>query len=276
MSRTSGKNNKKTYPRTAKTRKVAARGAANLFGFHAVEAAWRNPERKIKRVFVTESAWQSFEKRFESGRAPMTDPKRPAPEFLTRKEIDKILPHDVHQGIAVEADPLPEIYLADILIAKRQSQDSMIIMLDQVTDPHNVGAILRSASVFGADALVQQTRHAPLPEGVLAKTASGAVEYVPLVYETNLSDAIEALKRAGYHVFGLDERGEDLNRVLTKDHNTSQTAKNVLVLGAEGKGLRPKLRDLCDNLLKIPSSGEVTALNVSNAAAIGLYALKEN
>lgn len=248
-----------------KTPKVANRGQANLFGFHAVEHAWRNPDRKIKTVFATEKAWATFEKLISDA----TDlPDRPDPKLISRAELDKILPNTVHQGIAVDADPLPEIFLQDLIIAGKSKDKDLLLMLDQVTDPHNVGAILRSACVFGAGGIIQQRRHAPAPEGVLAKSASGAVEHVPLVEEVNLSTAIEDLQAAGYTAIALDEQGEDMHKALS-----SPPAKCVFVLGAEGKGLRPKVKETCDMLVRIPHVGEISSLNVSNAAAIGLYAL---
>ena len=263
MSSLSNHKTQKNGIKKQKTRKVVPRGQANLFGFHAVEEAWRNPNRKINRLFVTQNAWKTLSEKLTN-----VTLNRPEPEFLTRDELDKILPGQVHQGIAVDTDPLPEMFLQDIIIQNKKADKSLILMLDQVTDPHNVGAISRSACAFGACAIIQQRRHAPTPEGVLAKTASGALEHLPMIEETNLSEAIEELQAAGYTALALDETGEDLKSALT-----AKADKVVLVLGAEGKGLRPKIKQTCDKLVRIPANGPVGSLNVSNAAASALYAL---
>lgn len=263
MSSVSKSSGQKSFPKKKKTRKVAPRGQANFFGYHAVEEAWRNQRRKINALFATEAAWQSFYDKIKDVRLD-----RPKPNIITRKELDKILPNTVHQGIAIDAEPLPEVFLQDILIRHRDDDNCVVLMLDQVTDPHNVGAILRSACAFGVKAVIQQRRHAPAAEGVLAKTASGAVEHIPLIEETNLADAVKELKNAGYNSFALDERGDDIDKIISRP-----AGKCVLILGAEGKGIRPKIRESCHRVVKIPTSGKIAALNVSNAAAICLFHL---
>ncbi len=155
----------------------------------------------------------------------------------------------------------------DLIIATRDQAKSVIVMLDQVTDPHNVGAIIRSCAAFGADGIIMQRRHAPELTGVLAKTACGGVEHINVAYETNLSRTLENLQTAGYFVYGLDERGErSIGEINTN-------GKSVIVLGAEGSGLRRLVAEHCDELIKLPTQPPIASLNVSNAAAVALYAL---
>lgn len=237
-------------------------GKATLWGVHAVTEAWKNPARVIKTLYVTEQALAEF--------VPVMSAHakdRPVPTMVERHQIDQILPPGaVHQGIAVDAAPLEEIFVQDLIIRAATKEKSVFVVLDQVTDPHNVGAVLRSACAFGADGLIMQSRHAPEINGVLAKAASGAVEHMPLAYETNLSRAINHLQEAGYVAVALDERGEQ----NIADYKFP--AKVVIVLGAEGKGLRQGLRENCNVTLRLPTGGPVGTLNVSNAAAVALYA----
>ena len=234
---------------------------ANLYGLHAVTEAWQNPCRLIHNLYITEQALQNFA--LDSAPA-----KRPAPIIVTKEQLDKAFPFGaVHQGLALNAAPLEEVNVQDLIIRAGHKDKNVILMLDQVTDPHNVGAIMRSASAFGADGIVMQRKHAPELTGVLAKTACGAVEHMAVAYETNLSRAIEDLQEGGFFVYGLDERGE---------HNIAGIKgadKIVLVLGAEGSGLRRLVAEHCDALVKLPTRPPIASLNVSNAAAVALYAL---
>lgn len=236
-----------------------------LFGIHAVQEAWLNAERHIQDFYITEKMLGSFED--TQKRAEERGIKRPKPQIIDRKFLDKKLKGAVHQGIAVLADPLPEFFLQDLIIKTHKKSISTILVLDQVTDPHNVGAIIRSASAFGADGIVMQRRHAPELSGVLVKVACGAAEHIPVVYEINLSRAIESLQQAGYKAIGLDEHTDTS---IGKDVAGMRTA---LVLGAEGKGLRPSIKEQCDMLAKLPTQGAIQSLNVSNAAAVALYAV---
>lgn len=251
-------------PHTAKDaapHKKAPRLNIDLFGTHAVRAAWDNPSRFIHALFITDAALKDF---------PLTSPakKRPAPTIIAKDDLDRALPlGTVHQGIALSCQPLEELGVQDLLISGTRAPRSLLLMLDQVTDPHNVGAILRSACAFGAGGVIMQSRHAPeLQNGILAKTACGAVEHVPVAYETNLSRALESLKDAGYFIIGLDERGEDISTLRAPE-------KAVLVLGAEGAGLRRLVKENCDVLARLPMTGPMPSINVSNAAAVALYAL---
>lgn len=233
-----------------------------IFGWHAVEAAWCNKNREIKAVYVSEKNIKRF--RNLDHKTPHLD--RPKPQIIQRKDFDKKLgANTVHQGIYIITKPLEEIYVSDLVIRLKDKKDALVVMLDQVTDPHNVGAILRSAAVFGVDAIIMQYRHSPELGGVLAKSSSGALEHVSILIETNLGRTLDQLKEAGFQVLGLDERGVNMRE--------SQKGKRVLVLGAEGKGLRASIKDRCDTLLQIPSVGEMSTLNVSNAAAVAFYAL---
>ncbi|SHK47023.1 23S rRNA (guanosine2251-2'-O)-methyltransferase [Shimia gijangensis] len=232
-----------------------------LFGLHAVRDALVNPDREKLRLVLTKNAADKLEEAIEaSGMEPeMTDPRN------FKVPIDA---QSVHQGAALEVKPLNWGRLADRAIAD-DDRPQRLVLLDRVTDPHNVGAILRSAEVFGALAVVG-TRHHSAPEtGALAKTASGALERQPYLRLRNLSDAIVELQAMGYLVLGLDgEADESIEQVLDGKHDRPV----ALVLGAEGPGLRQKTKETCDALVKINFAGAFGSLNVSNAAAVALYA----
>lgn len=238
---------------------------ANLWGQHAVKAAWLNPERTISALYTTPDELKLFAPVMEEARAAGIH--RPEPTLVGREDLDKYLPRDaVHQGVAITAAEPEEVFIQDIINKAAAKERSVVMILDQVTDPHNVGAIIRSACALGADGVIMQRRHAPELTGVVSKAACGAIEHVMVAYETNLSRSIEALQAAGYTVAGLDERGEQTVESL-KNHQ-----KLVLVLGAEGPGLRHLVKEHCDLLVKIDMPGPIPSLNVSNAAAVALYA----
>ena len=240
-----------------------------LYGIHAVREAWLNPDRVIHSLLVTDKIIKTVE---EWGVAKGL--RRPKPDILDRAVIDKRLPAGaVHQGIAIQCTPLEEVFLSDIIIKSKSAKGMMVVMLDQVTDPHNVGAILRSACAFGAKAIIVQTRHAPESTGVMAKAACGAMEYVPIIREVNLSRAIDSLKDNFFDVIGLDETGSDVNNGDTTNCSVPK-GHLCLVMGAEGPGLRQKVKESCTSLLRLPTDGPVPTLNVSNATAVALYALK--
>ncbi len=233
----------------------AADGPLRLFGLHAVEAALRNPLRKKNRLVLTENA----ELRLIEAMGPLAF----TIEQVSPRDLDKILGEDaVHQGAMLETEELPEPDFADLV---ENANGRPLIVLDQVTDPHNVGAILRSAAVFGAAGLVMTRRHSPPLNGVLAKSASGALELVPVALVTNLSRAIEDLKEVGFHVIGLDGTAE------ARLEATDWSRPTALVMGAEGKGLRRLTAENCHLLVSITTDGPINSLNVSNAAAIALH-----
>jgi 23S rRNA (guanosine2251-2'-O)-methyltransferase len=242
-----------------KTKKLSA----NLWGTHATRAAWLNPKRKIRGLYITQQALASFE--------DILDKRKTPPSLIEKTEMDRLLPKGaVHQGIALHVEPLEECFIQDLIIQSKERKRTIFLMLDQVTDPHNVGAIMRSACAFGASGIIMQKKHSPELTGTLAKTATGAVEHIDVAYEINLSRALEALKKAGFTAYGLDEHAQDALGT------TRLPEKLVLVLGAEGKGLRPKVAEHCDALLKLPTTGPIQSLNVSNAAAIALFAASLN
>lgn len=223
-----------------------------LYGLHAVEAALANPRREIRRVLATPNAARRLE--------PALAQRGVRAEETSPKLLDRMLGADlVHQGVLLETEPLPLLPL-DALELK-----GMLVVLDQVTDPHNVGAVLRSAAAFGASALVLHDRHSPPLAGALAKAASGALDLVPVVLAPNLARALGELGERGVFRVGLAEQGaEPLERTRLAD-------PLALVLGAEGKGLRQLTREHCDRLCRISTQNAFASLNVSNAAAIALH-----
>lgn len=231
-------------------------GPTRIFGFHSVEAALLNGDRKILRLMLSENA----QKRLEVALA-----KRGLPhEQVQPRELDQLLGADtVHQGAYLEAEQLPEPKLADL--CERALKGGPLVVLDQVTDPHNVGAILRSAAAFGASGLVMTRRNSPPLSGALAKAASGALEHVPVALVPNLAQALAKIFDAGLMRIGLD--GDSSDHVEDIDIATGV----ALVLGAEGKGLRRLTQELCDRRCRITTDGALQSLNVSNAAAIALH-----
>jgi len=227
-------------------------GPVILYGWHTVAAALANPERGIRKLWLTENAARRLA---EENIAP-----RVAPEIVRPSEIDHRLgPDAVHQGLLAEADALPSPDL------KSLSQEGIVLVLDQITDPHNVGAILRSAAAFAVKAIVTTARHSPEATGVLAKSASGALELVPMVSVQNLARALGELNEQGFMTVGLDSQGsENLGAVALRQ-------PLALVLGAEGKGLRQLTRETCSVVARLDLPGAIKSLNVSNAAALALY-----
>jgi 23S rRNA (guanosine2251-2'-O)-methyltransferase len=234
-----------------------------LFGLHAVRAALANPRRHIHRILVTrELAGELFEGIDRSARPrPL-----PTPESMDRDAIGRLLPAGaVHQGVAARVEPLPYIALEDLTADLDPQAPALLVVLDQVSDPHNVGAILRSAAAFGAKAVIVTERHAAPETGTLAKSASGALDVVPLIRVANLARALELLKKANFWCLGFAADAPDS---LPKAKLAERVA---LVLGSEGQGMRRLTREGCDLLLSLPTGGPIDQLNVSNAAAIALY-----
>ena len=229
-----------------------AEGPVILYGWHTVVTALANPQRRIRKLWLTENAARRLaEDRIDT---PVT------PEIVRPNLIDQRLgPDAVHQGLLAEADPLPSPDI-DAL-----SLQGMVLVLDQITDPHNVGAILRSAAAFAVKAVVTTARHSPEATGVLAKSASGALELVPLVTVQNLARALTELNDRGFMTVGLDSQGGDRLGAVTLRQPLA------LVLGAEGKGLRQLTRETCSVVARLDLPGEIKSLNVSNAAVLALY-----
>jgi 23S rRNA (guanosine2251-2'-O)-methyltransferase len=225
-----------------------------FWGKHAVAAALDNPDRKVVRAWATREAagFMQFPKEVQVTLADVAD-------------LGRLVPHDApHQGVVIEVEPLEDVWLDDVLagVAER----AVLLVLDQVTDPHNVGAILRSAAAFGAIGIITQDRHSPPESGALAKAASGALERVPWVRVVNLARALEEIGEADFWRIGLAGDSEmDLKDALGPP-------RVALVLGAEGPGMRQNTREHCDSVARLPISDAIESLNVSNAAAVALYA----
>ncbi|MBD0415043.1 23S rRNA (guanosine(2251)-2'-O)-methyltransferase RlmB [Oryzicola mucosus] len=231
-------------------------GRVRLYGLHTVRAALDNPKRKIKRMMITRNAQERLE---IADIAALPFPV----ELAEPRDIDRITGSDaVHQGVVIEAEPLRAKDISAL------GETPLVLVLDQVTDPHNVGAIIRSAVAFGAGALLTTSRHSPQESGVLAKSASGALEHIDMIEVRNLADALEKLHEAGFETIGLDSEGP-------AELETTFAGKRIaLVLGAEGKGLRQKTRETVTSLARLDMPGAIRSLNVSNAAAIALYAAR--
>ncbi|WP_332683805.1 23S rRNA (guanosine(2251)-2'-O)-methyltransferase RlmB [Bosea sp. (in: a-proteobacteria)] len=226
---------------------------AILYGAHPVIEALRNPRRRFRKLLATENALKRLAE--EIGDLPIE------PELVRPSQIDRLLtPDSVHQGLYLVCDPLPSPELDTL------PDDAIVLALDQITDPHNVGAILRSAAAFAVAAVIVTIRHSPAATGVLAKSASGALEHVPLIAVKNLGDALDKLGARGFLRVGFDSEGDiGLDEVKLR-------RPLVMVMGAEGKGLRQRSRELCDHLARLDMPGTIKSLNVSNATAIALYA----
>jgi 23S rRNA (guanosine2251-2'-O)-methyltransferase len=227
-------------------------GITVLYGWHTVTAALQNPQRRIRKFLVTDNAARRLA---DEGIASTV-----APEIVRPSQIaDRLMPDALHQGLYLEADPLPAPAVEEI------PGQGIVLVLDQITDPHNVGAIFRTAAAFAVTAVVTTQRHSPEASGVLAKAASGALEHVPLVVVQNLGRALGTLKERDFLLVGLDSNGDaDLTAIPLK-------APVALVLGAEGKGLRQLTRATCHHVARLDLPGAIKSLNVSNATALALY-----
>ena len=236
-----------------------------IWGLHAARAAFLNPKRRVTRLWLSEAGQKLFEATQKEAHDELL--KRPDPKRSEKEELNKLLPAgSVHQGIVIETAALADHTLHDIIGVN--PPPPLLLMLDQVTDPHNVGAILRSAAAFGAGAVIMTERNAPTTTGVLAKSASGALEHVPMIHVVNLARALDELREAGYWCVGLAEEGaRNLGEL-------DLSGRTVLVLGAEGEGLRHLTRQKCDELARLPTGGPIGSLNVSNAAAVALYEVR--
>ncbi|MEZ0171463.1 TrmH family RNA methyltransferase [Microvirga sp. TS319] len=226
-----------------------------LYGWHPVVEALRNNRRKIRRLLATENSLRRLQEELGA-------PLPLEPEMVRPDEINRLLePDAVHQGLYAEADPLPSPSVETL------SGQRVVLALDQITDPHNVGAIVRTAAAFNVEAIITTARHSPAATGVLAKSASGGLEHVPFMIVKNLGDTLTALGERGFQRIGLDsEGGANIDELQLR-------LPLVLVLGSEGKGLRQRTRECCDAIGRLDMPGEIKSLNVSNAAAISLFAV---
>ncbi|MGZ9112634.1 MAG: 23S rRNA (guanosine(2251)-2'-O)-methyltransferase RlmB [Rhodoplanes sp.] len=237
------------------------RGAAWIYGQHAVLAAVANPRRRCRRLIATPATLATL-----AAAAEQATPARPPIEVLGRRDLEKLLPPGaVHQGMALLGEPLQEPDLNDFLDHLDDGVDARVVVLDQANDPRNVGAVIRSAAAFGAHAVVVQERHSPEATGALAKAASGALEFLPLIRVTNIARSLETMKQAGFWCLALDARA---SRTIA---DTRPASRLALVVGAEGTGLRRLVHASCDESVRIPISSAVESLNVSVAAAVVLY-----
>ncbi len=250
MSKPRTRNRSNSYRRKTSARSHGS-GENWLWGAHAVKAALANPKRKLKRLVGTPNGLGRLDEKIRGS------------ETLEPGDIDALLPRDaVHQGLAAQFEPLAAMAIEDVIATEMKR----IVVLDQVSDPHNLGAIYRSAAAFGFGAVVLQTRNAPPITGIVAKSAVGAIESVRECRVVNIARTIEALNEAGYHTVGLAGEGRAFI-----DKAVSGAAKLAIVLGAEGPGLRPAVAKACAELARIPIEAQMESLNVSNAAAIAFY-----
>ena len=235
----------------------APAGRPRFWGRHAVYAALDNPERVVRKLWATREAI-----------AEIVVPAGLTVVYADVTDLARLVPGDApHQGLVAEVDPLEDIWLGDLLEQGADDQRPLLV-LDQVTDPHNVGAILRSAAAFGALGIITQDRHAPPESGTVARSASGALELVPWVRVVNLSRALDEIAEAQFWRIGLTGEAE-----VTLAKAIDGGGKTALVLGAEGEGMRQNTEAHCDVLARLPISSAIESLNVSNAAAIALYAV---
>lgn len=243
---------KRQWPSKAHAPRREPSNTAVLYGWHTVTAALANPARRFRKLVLTENALRRLT---DDGITPPITPEVVRPDAIDRQ----LTPDAVHNGLLAEADPLPSPDIEDLPLS------GMVLVLDQITDPHNVGAILRTAAAFAVSAVVTTARHSPEATGVLAKSASGALELVPIAIVQNLARGLAALKERGFLTVGLDSKApDDLAAIGLR-------APLALVLGAEGKGLRQLTAATCDRLARLDLPGAIKSLNVSNAAALSLY-----
>jgi len=227
-----------------------------LYGRHAVISALKNPNRKKIKLLCTKEVAHEL--------------KQYSPQIVERKEIDKLLPPDsVHQGFALICTPLPPVDLEYIISQSENTDNCHILILDQVTDPQNIGAIIRSALAFNTLALIVQDKNSPQETRSMAKSSAGLIEYLPIVRVTNLSRTIERLKEAGFWTIGMDGYAQTTVAELKKG------GKNAIIMGSEGKGMRRLVEENCDITVRLPMNEKAESLNVSTAAAIMLYEINK-
>lgn len=230
-----------------------------LYGRHAVLSALKNPKRQINKILCTKENVEEI--RLVS---------KIAPQVVEKKEIDKLFQNDaVHQGFALFCNRLPDYSLEEIIDMAETKEKCHVLILDQVTDPQNVGAIIRSAVAFNTLALIMQDKNSPIESGAMAKAAAGMLEYIPITRVTNLSRAIEKLKDAGFWTVGMD------GYASTTIDKLQKPSKTAIVMGSEGKGMRRLIEENCDISVKLPMSPLTESLNVATACAIALYEINK-
>ncbi len=239
---------------------TSAKSPLILYGRHAVLSALHNPERSISRLLCTTETAEEVKGLIAEHKLQIVD----------RKEIDKLLPREaVHQGFALFCTPLPNYALEEIIDIANTKEDCHILILDQVTDPQNIGAIIRSCAAFNTLALILQDKNSPEETGAMAKASAGTIEMVPLCRVTNLSRTIQQLKNAGFWIIGMDGYAK------TTVDKMNKSGKTAIIMGSEGKGMRRLVEESCDSTIRLPMNENVESLNVSTAAAIVLYELNK-
>ena len=239
-------------------------GSVLLYGRHPVLAAVNNPKRKIIKIFCTKENVEELKKSLQQ-----TQRNIPL-EIIERKELDRMLPRDaVHQGFALQCKELENCSLEEICHLAEAEKNCHILLLDQVTDPQNIGAIIRSCVAFDTLALILQDKNSPTESGSMAKASAGMIEQLPICRVTNLSRAIEKLKDSGFWIIGMD------GYATTYIDSVNKTGKIAIIMGSEGKGMRRLIEENCDTTVKLPIAPSVESLNVSTAAAIALYEINK-
>ncbi len=250
----------KNFHKTRETNSNKPKDQLIIYGRHAVISALKNPKRKIQKLLITAENRAEIEKL--GIKAPYS--------VIDKKDFTKILPEDaVHQGFALYCERLESYDIADLITLAENKEKCHILILDQVTDPQNIGAIIRSCAAFETLGLVVQDKNSPLESGAMDKASAGTIEFVPVARVTNLSRAIETLKDNGFWVMGMDGYAN-----ITID-KINKSGKIAIVMGSEGKGMRRLVQENCDSSVKLPISPNVESLNVSTAAAIALYELSK-
>jgi 23S rRNA (guanosine2251-2'-O)-methyltransferase len=247
----------RTPPKSGRPERAPDPGALLIWGTHSIEAALFNPRRRLRRLLATEAGFARV--------AVAATQRGVRVERASEEELDRRLPRDaVHQGLLLECEGLPQLSLGEAVL-DQPGGARLVIVLDQITDPHNLGAILRSAAAFSAMAVIVQERHSPPLGGTVAKAASGALDRVPVIEVVNIARALDELKQSGFQVLGFDsDAAYDIAGLDLR-------ADTALVMGAEGDGLRRLVRETCDRLVRLPTAPRLPSLNVSNATAVALY-----
>lgn len=241
--------------------KSMSKSSVILYGRHPVMAAIANPERGVSKILCTKDIFDELKEHCQKHNINLA-----LLNTVDRREIDRVVPREaVHQGFAVYCSELPEYSLEDICILSDQTEDSHVLVLDQVTDPQNIGAIIRSCVAFNTLALIMQDKNSPNETGAMTKASAGTIEHLPICRVTNLSRAIHQLKDAGFWTVGMD------GYATTTIDKMNKKGKIAIIMGSEGKGMRRLVEESCDTTVKLPTSDKVESLNVSTAAAIALY-----